>query len=317
VTHSTRLRRGATNARSGQGTWRRLGRLALDTSRASWAATHAALPVVEPLGGDRFALYLSLRDGDGRARIGRCLLTMSDAPSLAPLDADPILDLGPLGAFDDSGVTTSCLVSSGADRFLYYTGWSRGVTVPFYLAASVAVSSDGGPFERWSHAPLLERNAVDPFLTASPFVLVGHGRWRMWYVSATEWRHTEAGPRHYYHIRYAESDDGFVWRRDGQVCVDYETPDEHAFARPWVVHDDDAYRMWFAVRGDRYRIALADSSDGFTWTRRTELGLTTGTAEWESEMVEYPCIFEWNARRYMLYNGNDYGRSGVGLAVLD
>jgi hypothetical protein len=265
---------------------------------------------------NRFALYLSLRDGEGRARIGRCILTMSDAPSLEPLDADPILDLGPLGAFDDSGVTTSCLVLSGADRFLYYTGWSRGVTVPFYLAASVAVSSNGGPFERWSHAPLLERSAVDPFLTASPFVLVGHGRWRMWYVSATEWRHTGSGPRHYYHIRYAESDDGFVWRRDGQVCVDYATPDEHAFARPWVVHDDDAYRMWFAVRGDRYRIALADSSDGVAWTRRTELGLTAGAAEWESEMVEYPCIFDWNGRRFMLYNGNDYGRSGVGLAVL-
>ena len=24
-------------------------------------------------------------------------------------------------------------------------------------------------------------------------------------------------------------------------------------------------------------------------------------------MVEYPCVFDWNGRRYMLYNGNDYG----------
>jgi hypothetical protein len=311
VSPSTRL------ARSGQRAWRRLGRLALDTSRAGWAATHAALPVVEPLGGDRFALYLSLRDRDGRARIGRSVLTMSDTPRLDALDPNPVLDLGPLGAFDDSGVTTSCLVTSGRDRFLYYTGWSRGVTVPFYLAASVAISQDEGPFERWSLAPLLERSAVDPFLTASPFVLVGHGRWRMWYVSATEWRQIESGPRHYYHIRYAESDDGLQWRRDGQVSVDYETPDEHAFARPWVMHDADLYRMWFAVRGDRYRIALAESHDGVSWTRRDALGLTAGPDEWESEMVEYPCVFDWDGRRFMLYNGNDYGRSGVGLAVLE
>lgn len=304
-------------ARSGQGGWRRLGRLALDTSRAAWAATHAALPVVEPLDADRFALYLSLRDRDGRARIGRSILTMPDSPQLGPLEADPILDLGPLGAFDDSGVTTSCLVRRGADRWLYYTGWSRGVTVPFYLTASVAVSRNAGPFERWSLAPLLERSDVDPFLTASPFVLVSHRRWRMWYVSATEWRHTMSGPRHYYHIRYAESDDGLAWRREGRVCVDYETPDEHAFARPWVVHDEDRYRMWFAVRGDRYRIALAESSDGVAWTRRNELGLAAGAAAWESEMVEYPCVFDWSGRRYMLYNGNDYGRSGVGLAVLE
>jgi hypothetical protein len=297
--------------------WRRLGRLALDTSRAAWAATHAALPVIEPLGANRFALYLSLRDRDGRARIGRCVLRMSDTPSVEPLDADPILDLGPLGAFDDSGVTTSCLVPSGSDRFLYYTGWSRGVTVPFYLAASVAVSQNGGPFERWSIAPLLERSEVDPFLTASPFVSVGHGRWRMWYVSATEWRTTPSGPRHYYHIRYAESADGLTWNREGRIAVDYANEDEHAFARPWVVQDADRYRMWFAVRGAHYQIALAESEDGVTWTRRDTHGLTTGTESWESDMVEYPCVFDWNDRRYMLYNGNDYGRSGVGLAVLD
>jgi hypothetical protein len=291
--------------------------LALDSSRADWAVTHAALPVLEPLGGDRFALYLSLRDRDGRARIGRSVLMMSGTPALDPLDTDPILDLGPLGAFDDSGVTTSCLVTAGADRFLYYTGWSRGVTVPFYLAASVAISRNGGPFERWSIAPLLERTPIDPFLTASPFVMVGHGRWRMWYVSATDWRDTGSAPRHYYHIRYAESADGIAWQRNGHVAVDYASEDEHALARPWVVHDADRYRMWFAVRGARYRIAVAESHDGVTWTRNDDFGLTAGREAWESEMVEYPCVFDWRDRRYMLYNGNDYGRTGVGLAVLE
>ncbi len=295
--------------------WKRLGHLPLDTSRADWASTHAALPVIEPLGHNTFALYLSLRDRDGRARIGRTVLTMSERPTLEPLDPEPVVDLGPLGAFDDSGVTTSCLVTTGRTRLLYYTGWSRGVTVPFYLAAGVAISENGGPFERWSPAPLLERNPIDPFLTASPFVLIGHGRWRMWYVSATEWRPGDSGPRHYYHIKYAESADGIAWHRDGQVAIDYATDEEHAFARPWVVHDDDRYRMWFAVRGDRYRIGYAESPDGATWMRRDELGLTAGEDDWESEMVEYPCVFEWNGRRYMLYNGNGYGKTGVGLAI--
>ena len=95
--------------------WRRLGLLALDTSRAAWAASHAALPVVEPLDATRVAVYMSLRDRDGRARIGRCALVMSDAPALEPLEATPVLDLGPLGAFDDSGVTTSCIVADGRD----------------------------------------------------------------------------------------------------------------------------------------------------------------------------------------------------------
>jgi hypothetical protein len=188
--------------------------------------------------------------------------------------------------------------------------------VPFYLAAGVAVSEAGGPFERLSFAPLLDRSPIDPFLTASPFVLVGHGRWRMWYVSATEWRAEGSSQRHYYHIRYAESADGLAWHRDGTVCIDYASPEEHAFARPWVVGDHDCYRMWFAVRGDRYRIAYAHSTDGTSWTRQHDLGLTAAGDDWESQMVEYPCVFDWRGQRYMLYNGNDYGRTGVGVAVL-
>jgi hypothetical protein len=33
----------------------------------------------------------------------------------------------------------------------------------------------------------------------------------------------------------------------------------------------------------------------------------------ESDMVDYPWLFEQEGREYMLYDGNDYGRSGVGL----
>jgi len=298
-------------------TWRRLGRLPLETSHAPWAATHAALPVVERVDGDHFAVYMSLRDSQGRARIGRTTLRMPGTPSLAALEPEPVLDVGCLGAFDDSGVTSSCLVTVGDRRFLYYTGWSRGVTVPFYLAAGLAVSEGGGAFRRVSPAPLLDRSAVDVYLTASPFVAIENERWRMWYVSATEWRETASGPRHFYHIRYATSSDGVAWIRDGTVCIDFASPDEYAIARPWVIRDSDAYRMWFAVRGERYAIAYAESHDGTRWTRRNDGGLAAAGADWESAMVEYPCVFDWDGRRYMLYNGNGYGRTGMGLAVLE
>lgn len=298
------------------GTWKRLGRLELDTSRAPWAATHAALPVAEPMSDGAWNLYLSLRDDKGRARIGRTRLTLRPAPSLAPLEAEPVLDLGPLGAFDDSGVVTSCLVAHGRRRYLYYTGWSLGVTVPFYLIAGLAVSDDGGPFQRLSFGPLLDRSADDPFLTASPFVLVEEQRWRMWYVSGSRWDDTPSGPRHYYNIRYAESDDGVMWRRPGRICVDYASADEYAFARPYVVRDGNEYRMWYAVRGEQYVIGYAESSDGLSWTRRdAAAGLRPSADGWDSEMVEYPCLIEWRGSRYMLYNGNGYGKTGVGLAM--
>ena len=61
-----------------------------------------------------------------------------------------MLDLGALGTFDDSGVTTRVVVAHADARYLYYTGWTRGVTVPFYLSAGLAVSEDDGAFQRLS-----------------------------------------------------------------------------------------------------------------------------------------------------------------------
>jgi hypothetical protein len=295
--------------------WERLGLLPLDTSAAPWAATHAALPIVEPADDDAFLVYLSVRDAQGRARIGRARLTMTPKAMLGALEPQPVLDLGPLGAFDDSGVTSSCLVAVGTRRWLFYTGWSRGVTVPFYLASGVAVSENDGPFTRVSPAPLLDRSAQDPYLNASPYVLVEPGRWRMWYISATAWTATENGPRHHYNVRYAESSDGESWTRSGRICLDYASADEYAFARPCVINDGGIYRMWYAVRGGRYHVGYAESNDGLDWQRRDDAGgLTPSAAGWDSEMVEYPYVFDWRGMRFMLYNGNDYGRTGVGIA---
>jgi hypothetical protein len=273
-----------------------------------------ALPHVHPRPDGGLTLYFSSRDAEGRSHVGRGDLRLEDQPRVEP-EPEPILVSGPLGAFDDRGVTTSCLVRDGDRELLYYTGWSVGKTVPFYLYVGCAVSEGGGPFERVSPAPILERSAVDPYLTASPWVLVEDGRWRMWYVSGTGWEPTDGEPRQSYHIRYAESDDGISWRRDGHVSVDYAGPGEHAFSRPCVVRDGDVYRMWFSVRGDAYRIGYAESPDGLEWERRDEQAGISSSGEWDSEMQAYPSVFDDGGRRYLLYNGNDYGRTGIGWAV--
>ena len=149
--------------------------------------------------------------------------------------------------------------------YLYYTGWSRGVSVPFYLNIGLAISAQDGRFHRVSAAPLLDRIVLDPYLNASPWVLVEANVWRMWYVSGTGWETINGQPRHNYHIKYAESSDGLHWIRTGAVAIDYGEG-EYAFGRPCVMHDRDAarYRMWFSVRGDAYRLGYAESVDGIT-----------------------------------------------------
>ena len=138
----------------------------------------------------------------------------------------------------------------------------------------------------------------------------------MWYVSGTEWQVTAAGPRHRYHIKYAESRDGARWDRRGLVCIDYQSPDEYAFGRPCVIKDADRYRMWYSRRGESYRMGYAESRDGIVWSREDERCVLDVSSDqgWDAEMVAYPVVADVAGERFMLYNGNGYGRTGIGLA---
>jgi hypothetical protein len=298
--------------------WSKRGVVLSVPTQFAWARTHAALPIVQPLEQARALVYFSSRDDHSRAQIGRATVDLDVSVPEPEFDPDPVVRLGRPGAFDDSGVTGGCLVTAGAAQFLYYSGWSLPGDVPFVFFIGCAVSKDGGQsFEKVSGAPVLGRSKIDPYLTASPSILIEGGVWRMWYVSGTGWT-TGSRPEPNYLIRYAESDDGIEWRPTGRVCVDYSYAGEHAIARPHVIKDDSVYRMWFSHRGLSYRIGYAESVDGLEWVRRDdEVGIDVSSEGWDSEMVCYPWVGDLGGRRRMLYNGNGYGRTGVGQAVLE
>jgi len=76
--------------------------------------------------------------------------------------------------------------------------------------------------------------------------------------------------------------------------------------------------MFYARRGESYRIGYAESAGGHSWQRRDgDAGIDVSPAGWDSEMIEYAFVFDAGGSRFMLYNGNGYEATGIGLAVLD
>jgi hypothetical protein len=74
--------------------------------------------------------------------------------------------------------------------------------------------------------------------------------------------------------------------------------------------------MWFCARGDSYRLGYAESADGLAWERHDErAGLEPSDEGWDSEMIAYPCVFDRHGERYLFYNGNGYGETGIGYAI--
>jgi hypothetical protein len=285
-----------------------------------WMTTHAQNPMPEHLGAGIYRVYFATRDAQNRSRGGFFVFDIRRPFDVIECSARPLIDLGQLGTFDDSGVMPSGLVDFLDSRYLYYTGWSRTVDVPFAFHVGLVVSKDGGKtYERRNLAPVLGRNPHDPYITGAPFVLAESGTLTMWYISGTKWEKDAAGgkPKHFYTIKRAESTDGVTWQTNSDLCLEYETQ-EYAIARPIVRKVKDQYEMWFTFRGgaNTYRLGLAKSKDGRTWTRDpAPIGIDVSANGWDSEMICYGHPFEHDGKLYAVYNGNSYGSTGVGLAV--
>jgi hypothetical protein len=301
-------------------TWRKLGLVFRPDGAVPWRRSHASLPLPLHLGEGVYRVYFASRDGDNRSHVGWVVLDLAAPEQPLEVGAEPALGPGPLGHFDDHGVYPASIVRRDGRLLLYYAGWSPGARPPlFYASIGLAVSDDGGlTFERASREPVMSRSDHDPCLVTSPCVLHENGRWRMWYVSGFAWREEEGALRSYYDVKYAQSDDGVAWRRDGRVCIGLRDGERNV-GRPCVIRDGSGYRMWFASdRGDGYRIGYAESADGLDWERADPgAGLEPGPEPWDSDAVAYPWAVEREGRRYLLYNGNRFGRDGFGLAVAE
>lgn len=297
--------------------WQKLGLIYSPNAEHDWMRSHAAVPVAENIGGDFFKIYFSSRDMLNRSHTGYLVIDINRPKKILDLSVSPVLIPGDVGGFDDSGAMATWLAHHNGARFLYYIGWNLGVTVPFRNSIGLAVSEEGAPFYKYANGPIIDRTMLEPHFVASCCVIPGEDKWRMWYLSCTGWRIRSGKPEHRYHIKYAESADGVSWKREGVVAIDYSNDSELAISRPTVIRDKDCWRMWYSHRGDSYRIGYAESCDGIRWERLdAHCGIDVSESGWDSEMIEYPFVFDHSGSRYMLYNGNDFGRSGFGLAVM-
>lgn len=299
--------------------WVKKGLIIEPTEKPNWWLTHTAIPIADKIGEDYYRIYFAGRNSKNRSQIGYIKIDINKPQTILYVSKNPVLELGSLGTFDDSAVTPSWIINYDNKKYLYYNGWMQGKRVPYYASIGLAISLDGGKtFKKYSIAPLLPRNDIDPYMTHTPCVMIENGLWKMWYASGLRWEIENNKPKPYYHIKYAESKDAINWERKGIVCIDFISKEEWAISRPCIIKEDGVYKMWYSYSIRRYRIGYAESENGIHWERKdNEVGIDISKSGWDSEMIEYPFVFEHKGRKYMLYNGNNYGKTGLGYAILD
>lgn len=272
---------------------------------------------------DGVQLLFSSRDEGGRSHVLATELTITDSMVEAePRDLTVVLAPGGLGGFDEDGVMACSVIAVGDTWYLYYVGWNRGVTVPFRNALGLAVSDDGGVTWRRQgdgpiDGPILDRSIHDPAFVASGCAFASSDGYRMLYTSGVAWEPDEDQMKPHYNLKMAQSPDARAWLPTGQTAIDFASTAEHAITCPTVLDLEDRLVAWFCARGEHYSIYVAESTDGIEWRRHADPVLDVGTASWEDQMVCYPRVLRRGKQLIMVYNGNGYGRTGIGYATAE
>lgn len=302
-------------------TWRKQGLVYAPSGELWWAREYATIPAADVLDEKIIRVYFAGLDENKFGRIGYVELDAQNPKRILYETREPVLDIGALGSFEDSGVNASCVVNVGAMKYLYYIGWQRAERVPYMLFTGLAKSNDNGKsFQKYARTPILDRTTQEPFSRSAPFVMLQDGLFKIWYWTCEEWSIKENWVHYNNVIRYAESSDGIHFPEQGALCIAPHETQDYAVGRPWVIRDADVYRMWFSTRSRGaeipYRIEYAESADGMHWARKPDAPAITVSADgWDSEMISYPCVVDTVSQRYLFYNGNRHGATGFGLAV--
>lgn len=283
---------------------------------------------------DRVRIYFSTRLKDSRGKYVSHVAFVDfdrEMNNILGTSSHSVISRGKLGTFDEHGIFPMHVVRAG-DRILAYTsGWSRRVSVSVETSIGLAISNDeGNTFTRIGDGPILTTSLHEPFLVGDPFVLIQGDLWHMWYIFGVRWLQANkaGGERErVYKIAHATSTDGINWDKEGiQSVPDHLNADE-CQALPTLIEHGGQYHMYFCYREATdfrqnrlrgYRLGYAYSDDLRSWTRADEqAGIQLSPSGWDADMMCYPHVFSCDGATYLLYNGNEFGREGFGVAVLE
>ena len=278
-------------------------------------------------------IYFSCRpenDENGFAKSYTSFLDLdkNDLTKIIRVSDKPIIPLGELGTFDEFAVYPSSSIRHGGKILFYYAGWTRCQSVPFNTSIGLAISEDEGEtFKRIGKGPILSADIEEPFVISGPKIRKFNDKWYMFYLAGRKWIDHKGKPEIIYKNRLATSYDGINWKRYNKDIIPDILGENECQAGPDVFYKDGLYHMYFAYRegldfrdspGRGYKIGYATSKNLFDWERKdSESGIQYSNLGWDSTMHHYPHVFQLEGKYYMTYNGNDFGKYGFGIAILE
>ena len=307
--------------------WVKKGLIYCPKGKNGFDISHCHKPTPLIIDESTIRVYFGVRDLNNNTRTTFIDVDIDNPQQIKYIHDKPVIDLGKIGAFDDSGANVSSVVRNGDEVYMYFIGWNPSTTVHTRNSIGLAISKDNGfSFTRPYDGAVLDRTKNEPYYTGAVDVVKEGDLWKIWYTSGSEWKMINGKPEIFYHIKYAISTNGIDWIRDGITSIP-PSDEFEATARPSVIKDNGIYKMWYSKRNlvdfrtnpkNDYRAGYAESEDGIHWIRMDEkLGFDISDNGWDSEAIAYPYVIKVKDNFIMFYNGNGFGKTGFGYASFE
>lgn len=305
---------------------KKLGLIYSASGKNKFDISHCHKPT--PIIIDKYTIrvYFGSRDENNKTRITFVDLDSKDPSKLKYIHKKPILDLGEVGTFDDSGVNVCSVIKKDNEIWMYYIGVNTSTTVHMRNSIGIAVSKDNGvTFNRLYKGPILDRSKTEPYYIGACDVIKDNGQWVCYYTCGKHWTTINKKHEINYQIQRATSNNGVDWIRNNEIVIPPENEYE-VCARPSVWKENGVYHMLYSKRSMaefrenprmNYRAGYATSLDGINWKRCDErLNFNPSGSGWDSDAIAYPYFFSCEGKKYIFYNGNGFGKTGFGIAEL-
>lgn len=302
--------------------WEKRGLVYCPAGEQDWALHSFMTPCPWQKDAQTIRLFGGMRDGDGISRIGWVDVDATDPQVIKGVSQQPVLDLGAPGMFDDNGVILGDVIEVSEDELrLYYVGFQLVAKAKFLAFTGVAISRDRGEsFQRYQQTPILDRCPEGQFIGALHSIArLEDGSYRAWISRGRGWQDIDGRLYPQYDCWTLTSADGLHFDNGAAVPIIAPNDDEYRIGRPRATRLDDGgweLRATSDTLSKQYESFRFTSLDGINFTRSAEVELPRGPAgEWDDQMTCYPAHHVTpSGDKFLFYNGNDMGRTGVGVA---
>ena len=303
--------------------WKDFGLIFRVNNLFPWALTHCYVPTALELA-SHIRIYASFWYEKKCGRLGYIDVDKDNPTQILNYSLMPIMSDSSSAAFDYNGVTPLSVIQDDTTIRLYYAGWKRfsHAQKRYTIYTGLALSEDEGEtFKRYADIPIMGKRSDSELIRSGGFTMRMHDHWRTWLASYSQNVNNPDKVIPSYNLETMVSKDGIHWPANQQVVFSIVPDKILGYGRSAIwIDTNQVFNGLFSVRswnGKYYGIYHATSHDGLTWSNLTLDGMgfsSKNTCDEQSE-VAFPSLIHQKDRMLMFYNGDDFGCSGLRLAI--